>query len=208
MFRYRLLISGMLMATLFSHPSQAATTDDYITCSLVYGAVFEAAKRTADDALMQYARPRMQALLPYLQQNREDPNAKRRLRELSIELEDEIRYKFVEQLTSAILTQDRTRLIITMPRVFQCDRVFGLSTLPFPLSKTKFPSNEYLEGFLAGCLKKQNSAARPLPDGKIQTYCKCMTQAASNRGVDGSGTEARLGEVIRETHPLCLASIQ
>lgn len=208
MFRYKFLALSLLMTALVHHSSQAATTDDHITCSLVYGALLEAGKRARDDALMQYARPRVQTVLPHLQRLREDVKAKQRLRELSIELEDEVRFKFVDEVTSAVLTQDRARLIVAMPRVFQCDRVFGFSTLPLPLAKTTLLSNKYLEGFLTGCLEKQRSTARPLADGKIQTYCKCMMQFASDSGVDGGGTEARLGEVIREAHPRCVASIQ
>jgi len=202
-------ITAVFLTVLIPSISPAATMDEHVTCSLVYGALFEAAKRTQHEGMLQYVRPRMQAVLPYMQGNKENAIAKRRLREIAIELENEIRYEFVQRVSAAISERDLVKLKASFTRVYQCDKAFGFATLPLPIQgKATLRLNKYLEGFQDGCLAKQRGAARPLPDAKIQKYCTCMTDKASARGVDGKTSEAELGQVIRETHGQCFASIQ
>lgn len=198
-----------LVAALAPSLASAATMDEYITCGLVYGALFEAAKRTQHEGMIQYTRPRLQVVLPYMLQNRENPVAKRRLSQIATALENEVRHEFVQEVSAAINGEDLVKLRAAMTRVFQCDKAFGLKTLPFPLQgKTTSTPNKYLEGFLAGCLAKQRASPQPLPDTIVQKYCACMTAGAAERGVDASVTEAQLGQVIRETHGLCLTAIR
>ena len=202
-------ITVALIGSVFASSALAATMDEYLTCSLVYGALFEAAKRTQHEGMLQYARPRLQVVLPYMQENKENPSAKRRLREIAIAHENEIRYEFIQRVSAAITDRDAVKLRASITRVFQCDRAFGFATLPLPLQgQTASVPNKYLDGFHAGCLSKQRGAPKPLPDAKIQKYCSCMTESASERGVDAAVTEAQLGQVIRETHATCLAAIQ
>jgi hypothetical protein len=199
----------VVMASAFPSVAPAATMDEYLTCSLVYGALFEAAKRTQHEGMLQYARPRLQVVLPYMQENKENPSAKRRLREIAIAHENEIRYEFVQRVSVAITERDPVKLRASIARVFECDKAFGLATLPLPIpGKAAVVPNKYLEGFQEGCLAKQRSTQRPLPDAKIRRYCSCMTESASERGVDGTTTETQLGQVIRETHGTCLTAIQ
>lgn len=113
--------------------SHAATMDDYVTCGLVYGALFQAAKNAQHDGMLSYSKPRLQAVLPYLQENRDNPRAKEKLRETATRLEDEVKNVFVRQATNAILEEDPVKLKAAMPRVFQCDKAFGLSALPLPV---------------------------------------------------------------------------
>lgn len=198
-----------LVAALVPRLAQAATMDEYITCSLVYGALFEAAKRTQHDGMIQYTRPRLQVVLPYMQENRENPIAKRRLSQISTALENEIRFEFVQEVSAAITGQDLVKLRAATTRVFQCDKAFGLQTLPFPLQGRAGPApNKYLEGFLEGCLAKQRAAQQPLPNALIQKYCSCMTAGASDRGVDARITEVQLGQIIRDVHGPCLSSLR
>ena len=202
---------GTVIALLvsFSSVSHAATMDDYVTCSLVYGALFQAAKNAQHDGMLSYSRPRLQAVLPYLQENRDNPKAKEKLRETATRLEDEVKNVFVRQATNAILEEDPAKLKAAMPRIFQCDKAFGLSTLPLPLQAKQTPRwNKFLQGFHSGCLAKQRKAASPFTDGQIQRYCQCMTDKAAARGVDANSSEETTGRIINESHGACFASIQ
>lgn len=199
----------IIFAVSMNSASYAATMDDYVTCSLVYGALFQAAKNAQHDGMLSYSRPRLQAVLPYIQENKDNPRAKEKLRETAIRLENEIKDTFVNQATNAILAEDPTKLKAAMPRVFQCDKAFGLSTLPLPL-KTKQPTrwNKFLQGFYGGCLAKQKKSPSPFSDAQIQGYCQCMTDKQAARGVDASSSEEATGRIINESHSVCLASIQ
>ena len=206
---YRLALSIAALASLVPTKLLGATMDESITCSLVYGALFEAAKRAQHEGMMQYARPRMQAVLPFMQENKSNPVAKRRLSEIATALESEVRYDFVQKATTAIVDRNPEKLQTSMGRVKACDKAFGLSTLPIPLeSVTATKPNKYLEGFEAGCLAKQRSAPSPLPDKQIQKYCGCMTESAARNGVDGNTTSAELGRVISITHSACAAGLK
>ena len=189
--------------------SYAATMDDYVTCSLVYGALFQAAKNAQHDGMLSYSRPRLQAVLPYIQENKDNPRAKAKLQETAIRLENEVKDIFVKQVTNAILAEDLAKMKAAMPRVFQCDKAFGLSTLPLPL-KTKQPPrwNKFLQGFYGGCLAKQRKSPSPFSDAQIQGYCQCMTDKQAAREVDASSSEETTGKIINESHNVCLTSIQ
>ena len=113
--------------------SLAATMDEHLTCSLVYGALFESAKRTQHEGMLQYTKPRLQVVLPYIQANKDNPAAKQRLKEIATELEQEIRYDFVQRVSAAINAGDPVRLKASMARVFACDKAFGLTSLPLPI---------------------------------------------------------------------------
>jgi hypothetical protein len=207
----KLTNAGMLIAAFASinQVSHAATMDDYVTCSLVYGALFQAAKNAQHDGMLSYSRPRLQAVLPYLQENRDNPKAKEKLREAATRLENEVKNVFVKQATNAILEEDSAKLKAAMPRVFQCDKAFGLSTLPLPLQAKQAPRwNKFLQGFHAGCLAKQRKSASQFTDGQIQRYCQCMTDKAAARGVDSNSSEETTGKIINESHGACFASIQ
>lgn len=189
--------------------SHAATMDEYVTCSLVYGALFQAAKDAQHDGMLSYSRPRLQAVLPYLQENKDNPRAKEKLREIATRLEDEVENIFVRRATNAIIEEDPAKLKAAMPRVFQCDKAFGLATLPLPFEVKQAPRwNKFLQGFHAGCLAKQRKIASRFNDAQVQRYCQCMTDKAAVRGVDASSSEETTGRVINESHGACFASIQ
>jgi len=201
--------SSVLLCTSLCSAAQSASMDDYVTCGLVYGALLRAAKNAGHAGMLSYSRPRLQAVTPYLQENKDNPVAKAKLRETAIRLEDEIRYKFVQRATDAINERDPEKLKATMERVFQCDKAFGLSTLPLPLeAKPARSSNKFLDGFHAGCLAKQKSAPSPISDTQIQRYCSCMTDRASSAGIDASSSEAETGRVVSQIHGACLASVR
>jgi hypothetical protein len=189
--------------------SHAATMDEYVTCSLVYGALFQAAKDAQHDGMLSYSRPRLHAVLPYLQENKDNPRAKEKLREIATRLEDEVKNIFLSRATNAIIEEDPAKLKVAMSRVFQCDKAFGLATLPLPLNAKQAPRwNKFLQGFHAGCLAKQRKVASPFNDAQVQRYCQCMTDKAAERGVDASSSEETTGRIINESHGACLASIQ
>lgn len=201
--------SAIVLASSIHSISHAATMDDYVTCGLVYGALFQAAKDAQHEGMLSYTRPRLKAVLPYLDKNRDNPVAKEKLRRTAIRLEDEVRNVFVSQATRAILDQDTVKLKAAMPRVFQCDKVFGLSTLPLPLETKQVPRwNKFLEGFNDGCLAKQKQVASPFSDAQISKYCQCMTDEAAIKGVDASSSEETTGRIIKESHAGCFASIR
>lgn len=125
----------LLLVPLVSIGSRAATMDDYLTCGLVYGALFEASRRAQHDGMIQYTKPRLQAVQPYLEAHKDDPAAKRRLKELATQLETEIKDQFVTEAFQAIVERDVERLRQSMPRVFECDRAFHLATLPLPIAR-------------------------------------------------------------------------
>lgn len=161
-----------IFAVSFCSISHAATMDDYVTCGLVYGALFQAAKNAQHEGMLSYSKPRLQAVLPYLQENKDNPRAKEKLRETATHLEDEVKNTFVRQATDAILEEDPVKLKTAMPRVFQCDKAFGLPTLPLPLEAKHAPRwNKFLQGFHAGCLVKQRKSASSFSDAQIQRFC-------------------------------------
>lgn len=133
------ILATVALIVAFNAPLHAATMDDYITCSLVYGSLFQAAKNANHEGMLSYTRPRLQAVLPYIQQNKDNPVAKARLSEIAIRLEDEVKNKFVEQTTSAIREGNVQKLKLAMPRVFVCDRAFGLTSLPLPIQAGATP---------------------------------------------------------------------
>lgn len=199
----------IIIAVSMNSASYAATMDDYVTCSLVYGALFQAAKNAQHDGMLSYSKPRLQAVLPYIQENRDNPRAKEKFRETATRLENEIKDTFVKQATNAILAEDPTKLKAAIPRVFQCDKAFGLSTLPLPLNTKQPPHwNKFLQSFYGGCLAKQRKSPSPFSDAQIQGYCQCMTDKQAARGVGASSSEETTGRIINESHSVCFASIQ
>lgn len=183
--------------------------DDHITCSLVYGALLQAAKNANHSGMIAYVRPRLQAVTPYLQDNRDNPTAKAKLRDIATRLEDEIRYRFVRQATDAITRNDGAALKASMGRVVQCDSVFGLRTFPLPLDARDSPtSSTFLKGYYEGCLAKQRSAPSPYKDHQLQKYCSCMTDRAKSAGLSTTSSDAEIGGVVRSSHAGCLAAIQ
>ncbi|MDO9119111.1 MAG: hypothetical protein Q7U39_14220 [Nitrospira sp.] len=95
-----------IFAVSFCSISHAATMDDYVTCGLVYGALFQAAKKAQHERMLSYSKPRLQAVLPYPQENKDNPRAKEKLRETATHLEDEVKNTFVREATNAILEED------------------------------------------------------------------------------------------------------
>ena len=183
--------------------------DDYVTCGLVYGALFQAAKNADHSGMLAYARPRLQAVTPYLQENRDNPVAKAKLRDTAMRLEQEIRYEFVQRATNAITLRDAELLKAAMGRVVQCDKAFGHSTFPTPLDTVPtLSTNKFLEGYYAGCVAKQKRSPSPFNDRQLQTYCACMTERASSAGINGNSSEADVGRVVGSSHNACLAKLQ
>lgn len=189
--------------------ARAATMDEYITCSLVYGALLQSAKNANHSGMTAYVRPRLQAVTPYMQDNRDNSVAKAKLREIATRLEDEIRYRFVRQATDAIRNNDGGALRTNMGRVVQCDRVFGFDTFPLPIAEgTAATPAKFLTGFYEGCLAKQRSAPSPYKDRQLQQYCSCMTDRAKSAGLNATSSDANVATVVRDSHPGCLAGIQ
>lgn len=189
--------------------ARAATMDEYITCSLVYGALFQSAKNANHSEMNNYVRPRLQAVRPYIQDNRDNPVAKAKLREIATRLEDEIRYRFVRQATDAITKNDGVALKASMGRVVQCDQAFGFNTFPLPIAeKAAAAPTKFLAGFYEGCLAKQRSAPSPYKDHQLQKYCSCMTDRAKSAGVNSTSSDAEVGNIVRGSHSGCLAAIQ
>ena len=202
-------VAAAALAACLSGSAYGVTMDENITCSLVYGALLEAAKRAQHEGMLQYMRPRLQAVLPFMQENRSNPVAKRRLSEIATTLENEVRYEFVQKATAAIVERNPEKLKGLMNRVVVCDKAFGFPTLPIPLVDTPVVKpNKYLEGFEAGCLAKQRSAPSPLPDNQVQKYCSCMKESAQRHGVDERTTGAELGKVISLTHSACAGGLK
>ncbi|MBI4937092.1 MAG: hypothetical protein HY846_02525 [Nitrosomonadales bacterium] len=202
----RLIIFAFSMCSV----SHAATMDDYVTCFLVYSALLQAAKNAQHDGMLSYSKPRVQTVLPYIQENKDNPRAKEKLGETANRLENEIKDRFVMQATNAILAENPVNLKAAMPRVFQCDKAFGLSTLPLPLNtKQTHPYwNKFLQGMYGGCLAKQRKSPSPFSEAQIKGYCQCMMDHQAARGVDASSSEETTGRIIKESHSMCFASIQ
>jgi len=204
-----LFLLVLLVTVSICSVSHAATMDDYVTCSLVYAGLAQAAKDAHHDGMLEYSKPRLEAVLPFIQQNRDNPKAKEILRETATRLEDEVKNRFVKQATDALLEEDPEKLgVAMMPRVFECDRAFGLSTLPLPLVAKQFPPswNKYIQGFHAGCIAKQ--ADSPFSSAQIQKYCRCMTEHAVRWGIDSISSKETVGRMITENHGACFSSIQ
>ena len=186
----------------------AATMDDYITCSLVYGALLQAAKRAGHQGMIMYTQPRLRAVLPHIESNRENSAAKRQLQILATELEGELRYRFVDQVSRAIEGGSAETLRAAMWRVERCDARLGIAATPLPLESKPQRMNAYLRGMLEGCVAKQTGAARPLPEALINRYCRCMVDQAAARGMGVTTTEQELGRVVAATHDQCFATIR
>ncbi len=189
--------------------AEAASSDDYAMCSLVYGALFQAAKDAQHDGMLSYSKPRLQAVLPYIQENKDNQEIKEKFRETSLSLRNEIKNTFLPQATVAIREEDPVKLKSAISRVFQCDKVFGLHTLPLPFAPKSAPRlNEYMKGFHEGCLAKQRKVASPFSNAQIKGYCQCMTDKAARMGIDSNSADETVGKAIRESHGGCFASIQ
>ena len=203
------IATGYTKKPLFVSVSHAATMEDYVTCSLVYAALFQASKNADHEGMLMYSRPRLQAVYPYMQENRDNPIAQEKLRETATLLEDEVRYTFVRNVTNAIIEEDPEKLEASMSRVFECDKAFGLATLPLPI-KTKQVQNSssFLQGFYEGCLVKQKRSPSPYSDAQIQEYCQCMTDNAGTAGMNAQSSDEETSRIINEIHNGCFARIK
>jgi hypothetical protein len=87
----------------FTEASQAASMDQYVTCGLVYGALFQAAK-DADHQRNALVRKTSLASrpAPSLEENKEKPRAKEKLHEIAARLETEVGNRFAGEATIAI----------------------------------------------------------------------------------------------------------
>lgn len=207
----QILIAIVLIISEALVPVQAVTMDEHITCSLIYGALFQVAKNADHEQMLSYTRPRLQAVMPFLQENKDNSLAKERLKDISTRLEDEIHYSFVNKVTDAIRRNDYETLKTAMHRVFQCDKLFGLTTLPLPLKSNvskQIKWNGFLEGFYDGCLAKQRRNLAGISDSQIKSYCRCITDQAAKNGTDESSSEQTIGRVINESHSRCVAAMQ
>jgi hypothetical protein len=183
--------------------------DDYVTCGLVYGALFQAAQNSGHSGMIAYTRPRLQAVARYLQENKDNPIAKAKLREIAIRLEDEVRYKFVQRATDAITRNDSYALKASMNRVMTCDKAFGLATLPLPIgAPVSSKSTSFLDGFYKGCIEKQHSAPSPFNDHQLQNYCACMTDRAKSTGITELSSDSDVSNMVKSSNGACLASIR
>lgn len=198
-----------LMAICLVSPSFAATMDDYVNCSLIYGALFQAAKNSDSSEMIAYSRSRLQIVIPFLQKNQENPVAKAKLREAAIRLEDEVRFQFVQRATDAINRNDANALKASMGRVITCDKAFGLPTFPLPIHPPQSQtSKKFFDGFYEGCVAKQRSAPSPFGDSQLKAYCSCMTDRARSAGLTPTSSDSEVGKVVRDSNNDCINSIK
>lgn len=78
------------------------TAEDYVTCTLVYGALFQAAKDTQHEPTLKYVGPRLKAVLPWIRANEGTPQAKQLLREKAVALEQEVKVAFIQNVKTAL----------------------------------------------------------------------------------------------------------
>ena len=183
----------------------AATTDQYITCAFVYGALFEGSKNACHDGMLQYSRPRIQAVLPFLQQQNNDPVVRSRLKQIATELDPEVKDELPKRVTDALMNQDARSLRQALRRVETCDSVFGFLTYPLPSIGTH---DEFKTGLYAGCLAKQRTGPSPFADRQLQRYCSCVAIQSRATGIDAASSSQAIGSALMQAHSVCLGEIQ
>jgi len=198
--------AGVVLLVACESASGAATVEQHISCALVYGALFEGAKNAYHDGMLQYVRPRMQAVIPFLQQQQRqnDPVVKSKLREIATELEQEVKQDLPRKITDALMARDPTALRQAMQRVESCDVAFGLRTYPLP---PLGQADAFRTGLYTGCLAKQRSAPSPYTDRQLQRYCSCVATRAASSGVDAASTSQEIGAALSVAHQACFSDI-
>lgn len=203
-FRHLLIL---LIAITFSEGSVAASTDDYLTCSLMYGALFQAAKDSDNSPMIAYTKPRLNAVIPFLEKNRNNPEVSERMKVIASRLEDDTK-TLAKRATAAINESNNEKLKAALPQVFRCDAVFQLQSLPLPLSSTRpAPKTKFAEGFYSGCLAKQRQNPGPFRDAQIVHYCKCMTGKSVAKGMTAESTDDETASIVRSVHKDCVNQI-
>ena len=197
-----------ITAIVYSQISFAATIDDHLTCALMYGSLFEAAKNSQHSAMIAYTRPRLQAILPFMEANRNNPDISSRLKIVATNLEGDVNV-LNKQVIEAIKASDVDKLKIALVPVFHCDKIFGVQSFPLPLSSDKpFQSNQFAMGFYEGCLAKNRKNPGSFKDSQILKYCNCMTDSVIASEISAQSSESELGRVIGDVHGECLRKLQ
>lgn len=195
----RFLLGLGLLAASAAH---AATPEDYATCTLVYGALFQAGKDMVDHApTLAYVQPRIHALLPWLKENEPKPQVKQLMQQKSAELRQEVLVAFTRNVKVAIGTNDAALLKSSFTRVFACDKALGFKSPPLP-SVAAPTWDQYAKGVFTGCEAKQRSASRGVTPKQIEIFCTCTANAVAANGLtaeDGDQTS----EVFRRAVPGC-----
>ena len=126
--RFCAVLAALLATTTF-----AATSDDYLTCGLIYGGLFKAVKDSRNDSMIPYTRPRLQAVISFLQDNRNDPEMSERMKVIAAQNRGEVD-AMVKQSTAAMIDSDAAKLKKSLAPVFKCDVVFEIPSFPLPLT--------------------------------------------------------------------------
>lgn len=197
-----------ITAIVCAQASLAATTNDHLTCTLMYGSLFEAAKKSQHTAMLAYTRPRLQAVLPFIEANRNNPDISARLKIVATKLEGDVKALY-KRSTEAIEVSDVDKLKTALVPVFRCDKIFGIQSFPLPLSSDKpVQRNKFAMGFYEGCLAKQRKNPGPFNDSQILKYCNCMTDSVIASEISAQSNESELGRVIGDVHGECLRQLQ
>lgn len=182
------------------------TADDYVTCTLVYSALFQAAKDTQHMPTLKYVGPRLKAVLPWIKANEGSPHTKELLRETATALEQEVKIVFLQNVKAAIARGDVNLLRSSFVRVFACDKALGIASFPLPLAVA--PAwNRFADGFYSGCIAKQRRTSPQIPMGRVESYCRCMTNAMAAKQIDAESSDATMSDTIRSAHQTCSAAI-
>lgn len=201
-------VAGLFMAVAFGIPAHSALPkpDDYITCALAYGALLQAAKDSGNSAMLSYASVRLQAVLPFVEKNKGNPELSDRLKIIANQLEVEGK-GMARRATEAIIESDVAKLKAALPPVFRCDAVFGIQSLPLPLPKARALKSKFAEGFYSGCLANQRRNPGPYREGQLLNYCMCVTEKSVERGMTAASKSDEIAAIIKMTHPICVSQI-
>lgn len=152
-----------------------------------------------------YTQPRLKAVLPFLEKNRDNPEISERLKIVASRMESDAKV-LVNRATEAIIESNEDKLKAALTEVFRCDAIFGLQSFPLPLSRQRFePKSKFAEGFYEGCLAKQQQNPGPFSNPQILQYCKCMTDTSVARGMSTQSSEDETAKIIKSVHKSCFS---
>lgn len=135
----------------------------------------QATKDAGNSAMLSYTGPRLQAVLPFVEKNKGNPELSDRLKVIATKLEGEAK-GMARRATEAIVESDVEKLKAALPLVFRCDGVFGIQSLPLPLPAARALKSKFAEGFYSGCLVNQRRNPGPYREGQLLSYCMCVTE--------------------------------
>jgi hypothetical protein len=196
---YLCIVSGESLAK--------ASTDDYLRCGLMYGALFKVAKDSSHTELISHVQPRLEVVFPFIADNASNPKIKERFKEITRQLNPEIE-KLLVALKDTLNRPSPQDFRKALKPVLACDSVFGISSSPLSsLLDTDFQSDPFASGAYEGCLAKQRQNPGPYSDANLRQYCGCVATSIFEKGINARASKASSTSAFQAAHAKCFAEL-